>query len=228
MNTMGRKFLVAILLLSFSARLWAQGTFVNLNFEHAAIVVDPSNPNYPHFVFASSAIPFWTAYTYGTQLADILYDAFSLSSASVGIYDTNYPSLTPLQGRYTIGLMGQFPGSLPNESAAIAQTGQVPGTAKSLTFFGQIGGLQVTFGGQVLPYEAIGTGANYTIYSCDISAFAGQTGELRFTTLPNTSAFIDSIQLSPDPIPEPGVLTLSALGALVAAQILLRRRPCKS
>ena len=209
--------------------LWAagQGTFVNLDFERGVIVVDPASPYYPHQVLASKALPGWTAYTYEQPLADILYDAIFFSSAQVGIYDTNYPSLAPVQGRYSVVLGGQMPGTVPRESAAIAQTGLVPNTAESLTFWGQVGGLQVTFGGQVLPYAAIGRGPNYTIYGCDISAFAGQAGEIRFTTLPNTSALIDNIQFSTQPIPEPNMLGMGALGAVLISTGAWSRRSLK-
>ena len=174
--------------------LWAagQGTFVNLDFERGVIVVDPASPYYPHQVLASKALPGWTAYTYEQPLVDILYDAIFFSSAQVGIYDTNYPSLAPVQGRYCVVLGGQMPGTLPQESAAIAQTGRVPNTAESLTFWGQVGGLQVTFGGQVLPYAAIGRGPNYTIYGCDISAFAGQAGDAFRRLHPAQTALIFS------------------------------------
>ena len=229
-RNIARGVLAVSLFVNSGAAVQAQGSFVNLNFEHATIVVNPASPYYPDMVFASSAIPFWTAYTYEQQQTDILYDAIALSAAQVGIYDTNYPSLAPVQGRYSVVLAGEFSdNTTPHDSAAIAQTGRVPDTAESLTFWGQVGGLQVTFAGQVLPWVAIGSGPNYSIYGCDISAFAGQAGELRFTTLPNTSALLDNIQFSPDPIPEPGVLALSALGALVVAwRVRLRERQGRS
>jgi hypothetical protein len=80
---------------------------------------------------------------------------------------------------------------------------------------------QVTFGGQPIPVEQIGVGPNYYIMGGDISAYAGQTGELRFTALPDTGGFLDNIQFSMSPVPEPGTMALFATGAVFLA---LRRR----
>lgn len=217
--------LIAVLLPTCAQLAHSQGSFENLNFESATVVLDPTSPYYPHAVIASNAIPGWTAYTYGNALTTILYDSQTLGNAAVALIDANdLGGASPLQGLYSLGLNGQDPGTGPNQAAAIAQTGQLPSTVESLRFYAQLGSLQITFNGQLIPYTAIGSGADYTIYGCDISAFAGQTGELRFTTLPNTSALIDNIQFSNLPVPEPSVFAVSALGALLVGRRVLRRR----
>jgi len=219
---------VGLALLLSAGGAYAQGTFQNLDFESATIVPDPSSPFYPNAVIASSALPGWTAYIYGFPETSILYHTRVLSTANVTLFDPNdVGDPTPLEGLYSVGLMGQVPGTSPSQSAAIAQTGQVPDAARALTFFAQIGGLQITFNGQLIPYTGIGSGPNYTIWGCDVSAFAGQTGELRFTTLPNTSALIDNIQFSDQSVPEPGVFGVSALGALLVGWRFLWRRRCQ-
>jgi len=189
----------------------AQG-FVNLNFESAVIVTQGS----PNLVLASKAIPGWTnGYPGG---AVIFYNTVTLGSAAVSIHDTNETPflgfvLTPLQGKYSVYIEGSS-GGTPT-SAYIAQTGQIPPYAKSLTFLAQLGSLQITFNGRSIPYSPFGSGADYTIYEGDISQFAGQLGELRFTALPNTYGFLDNIQFSSQPIPEPSSLALLGLGALL-------------
>jgi hypothetical protein len=73
----------------------------------------------------------------------------------------------------------------------------------------------------------LGSGANYTLYGADIHALAGQTAELDFTLLGNVdinTIFLDSIQFSSQPIPEPGVYGLAALGALLLGWRGLGRR----
>jgi hypothetical protein len=101
-------------------------------------------------------------------------------------------------------------------SAAIGQTGTIPSDAETLTFFASLfGAVQVTFNGQNLPYNAIGSGVNYTIYGASIGSYAGQTGQLLFTSPANTTALFDNIQFSTTAIPEPGVLNLSSLCVLV-------------
>jgi len=66
--------------------------------------------------------------------------------------------------------------------------------------------------------------ANYTVFGADISAYAGQTGELLFTAPwqgePGQSGFeedgmVDNIQFSSSPIPEPNEFSLVGLGALL-------------
>src|ERR1700733_3713498 len=81
----------------------AQG-FVNLNFEDATIIPDPSSPFYPNAVYASDAIPGWTA-TGFIGPTDILYNSASLGSTSVSILGVNG---TPpaLDGSYSVYLYG--------------------------------------------------------------------------------------------------------------------------
>lgn len=78
--------------------------------------------------------------------------------------------------------------------------------------------MQVSFGGQVLSYLAVGSGSGYTIYGADVSSLSGQTGQLLFTAFNNTYAEIDNIQFA---VPEPRELFLFGLGALLFG---LRRR----
>jgi hypothetical protein len=70
-----------------------------------------------------------------------------------------------------------------------------------------------------LSFFDLGGNDRYHIYGADISAYAGQTGELRFTGVPagpnsSGSAFIDNIEFSPIAIPEPTTLSV-LLGGLV-------------
>jgi hypothetical protein len=192
---------------------YSQG-FINLDFESATIITSGS----PSLVLAAQALPGWTAGF--PSDAVILYNTVSIGGAALSIHDSNDPFNPPIAGRYGVGLQGASPGTV---SAGIRQTGQIPGNAQSLTFLGQLGSLQISFNNQPLSYFAIGSGANYRIYGADVSAFAGQTGELSFVALPNRGGFIDNIQFSNVPIPEPGVFGLSALGALLIGWRLLPR-----
>ena len=158
-------------------------SFINLNFEDATIVSDPSSG--PFHVFANTAILGWTAYISGVAQTDIIYNAVPLSDPAVTLQGTGsgYP---PIEGAYFAMLWGQFnPSGNSNasetNSAAIGQTGQIPFSAKSLTFWGTIGGMQATFNGLPIDFIVTGSTANYTIYSADISAYAGQTGQLLLT-----------------------------------------------
>src|ERR1019366_2253711 len=79
-------------------------------------------------------------------------------------------------------------------SASIGQTGTIPTTAQSVTFYlgDTYGTLQITFNGQPLSLMDISNTLNYTIWGADISAYAGQNGQLLFTAPFQTFAVIDN------------------------------------
>ena len=226
---------ISILLLAICQNGWAQD-FLNLNFEAA----NPSGYVPGNNLPTSAAFPSWTAYysgAGGTNLAStVYYDRVSAGGAAIFLEDTNAPAgggPLPIQGNYSVLLQGA--NSIYNPpgqqySASIGQTGTIPNTAKTLTFWGNIpGGLQITFNGQPLSFIDISNTLNYAIWRADISAYAGQTGQLLFTApggLPNTSGGeLDNIQFSSLPIPEPSALALAALGALTLGYHYRRTRP---
>ena len=182
---------------------FAQG-FVNLDFESANISGNVTGNE----ITAANAFPGWTV------TADfIYYDDFSLSGGSISVFDSNPPfSFPPIQGTYFAYLVG--PGAAPY-TVSIGQTGQIPDSAQSITFWGTDPGLEATFNGQPLNFQVIGSTANYNIYSADISSFAGQTGPLLFTQTLYGNSKLDNIQFSSSSVPEPSELALTALGALL-------------
>src|ERR1035438_4571999 len=183
----------------------SQGTFQNLNFESARIILDPSSPYYPYAVNATNALPGWTVSGSVTG-PDVFYDDVSLGAPAISIHDANDPfGLTPIQGRYSVYIQGS------GSDTGIAQTGQIPFGIQSLTFWSQFTRVDVTFNGQTIPYVSIGSGSNYTIYGGDISAFAGQTGQLSFS---GNGGYLDNIQFSDQRIPEPGIFGLFVLCTL--------------
>ena len=221
---MNAKITTLALLLAGTWCGFSQG-FVNLDFESATIQVDPSG-GAPWIVYANQAISGWTAYIGGTPANDILYNAVPLSSPAISLLGTNYnilghPLNLRIQGSYFVMLWGAF--NHPTDgsgTAAIGQTGQIPVSAQSLVFWGTAGGLQVSLNSQPLDFLATGGTTNYTIYSADISAYAGQTGQLLFsdpfyTGTQGGPASIDNIQFSSSPVPEPSELALAALGTLL-------------
>ena len=198
------KISFALLLLAQSGL--AQG-FLNMDFESANI---PGN-RVSNEINPANAFPDWTV-----SASFVYYDDVSLSGGSISIFDSNPPySLAPIQGTYFA--VFQSANNVQNlYSISIGQTGQIPPSANSITFWGNDGGMQITFNGQPLSFNAMGRTANYTIYGADISAFAGQTGQLLFTVPPQTATDeLDNIQFSSSTIPEPSELALTALGALL-------------
>jgi len=82
------------------------------------------------------------------------------------------------------------------------------------------GVLTISVGGVTIPYFALSTGPNYTVFGGDISVFAGQTKELSPSVLQNPGEthgnwIIDNIQFSDLAVPEPTRTSFFALAALI-------------
>lgn len=214
-------FFVAISF-ALSRNVSGQG-FVNFDFENPILPLMPVYFQVP----ASQAIPGWTVYmassTYGTnQLEQIVYNTIDLGGGGAFLEDANAPSgggPPPIQGAYSVLLHGSR--AAGPYTFSIGQTGPIPLTAQSLTFFAQAYNYQVTFNGQLISFNVLSNAANYSVYGADISNYAGQTGELLFSALgysQDTSAgylLLDNIQFSSTPIPEPSVLGLLALSGIL-------------
>jgi hypothetical protein len=237
MRLQGAAWLLAglALLLSVAGGL-GQGTFQNLDFESANVPVVPSSQ--PVQVLTSDALPWWTVYAGPYQQSQVGYNGVSAGGTLVSIIDLHTQGFNNrvIGGNFTVTLdSGTFFVNGNQQivaSAAIAQSGTIPVGTRSLMFdaSGGVSELVVTLGGQGLPFGALSSGANFTTYGADISAFVGQTAELRFTEQPNAApdifkiAFLDDIQFSPTSVPEPGVFGLFTLGALLLGWRVLGRR----
>ena len=213
--------LVIALLLVGSGRGFSQG-FVNLNFESANVSgYSPGAPGAT--VPTQDAFPGWSAY-FGPpgdatelSLSTVTYDGVTTGGAMISLQDSNAAAPAgPIQGSYSALLVGSIPGA--ETTTSLGQTGTIPGDAQSLVFWAYFGGsLDVSFDGQLLSFVAISNALNYTVYTANISAFAGQTGLLLFTAPVNTGTVLDNIQFSTSSVPEPGTLALCALGGLSLA-----------
>jgi len=207
-----------------SCTLWVvsalgQGTFQNLDFESPVLPLIPSG-EFNH-VSVTNALPGWTVYFGTNQYDQVRYNQVSIGSAAVSLMDTSSTGLI-IQGNYTTVLYtGPSPIDFRQTSAGIGQTGTVPSDAQSLRFFAT-GQIAATFSGQTLsmvPIVGDPCPLCTKLYAADVSFFAGQVGELRFTA-PNLSplgpnyVFLDDILFSPQAVPEPSVVGLFCLGAL--------------
>ena len=197
--------LVAVIIATVQST-FAQGTFFNLDFEFA--VVPPGTP--PGTILpASDALPGWTCYIGGNQVSGIGYDSVNINDAGIWIYDANSPFVNVvLQGNYTVGLQPNNP--IATIFPAIAQVGTIPSGTRSLEFYAQ-GPVEVLFGSQQLGLVTLATTPTYKIFAADVTALAGQTGELRFTN----GGLLDNITFSSEAIPEPRVTALAVLGLVL-------------
>jgi hypothetical protein len=95
----------------------------------------------------------------------------------------------------------------------------VPAGTESIQFEAQpslaavAGSLTVALGGQTIPIFNL----SGDLFGGNISTFAGQTEQLTISALEGAANnwTIDNIQFSSLPVPEPSVLALGALGALL-------------
>jgi hypothetical protein len=212
-------FLFAAISLAVVGPACAQGTFQNLDFESPILPLNPVNNQVP----IGNALPGWTGYGGGIQVGPstpILYNAFSFGAAEISLQGPGSPVVPILQGSYTAFLIGSTAGE--PTSVGLGQTGQIPGNAESIEFLANsFGSFQVSFAGHPITLVPLATSSIDQTVGGDISAYAGQTGQLLFTALPNIQSELDDIQFSPTPVPEPGTWALLAAGGL----LLTVRRP---
>jgi len=196
---------------------FCQSTFQNLDFESPITPLVPQPPL--NTVPISNALPYWSGYIGPIQATTVLYNNRTVGSASLDLMGSGTGII--YQGQYTVLLQA---GSSPSGQvgASIAQIGMIPTDVNSLRFWAFGPAIDVTFSGQSLSLVPLVSGPGLgTLLGADISVFAGQAGELRFTA-PNLSSigfpndvFLDDISFSPEAVPEPGVFGLFVLGTLL-------------
>ena len=211
MKTNKTIFILVILLSAFTS--WSQG-FVNLSFDNSKL----TNLVISGFPTTVAIVTGWSVNTVNPATGDnntLPYNDSYLDGAGSSLEGTNNPyGPSTIQGKYSVYMQGGtvFAQNTTN-GASIWQTGTIPVSSLSLTYWG--GPLTVSFGGQALAFGIIGNGSGYAVWGADISAYAGQTGELRFTVPWQSNVLLDNIQFSSTAVPEPGTQALAALGGLL-------------
>jgi hypothetical protein len=211
---------VTILCAAVSAQ--AQGTFQNLDFEAATVpTIPPGQFGSP--VAITNGLPGWNGFIGGAAQSEVWHNNVSLGAPILAILGPDFP-FGRIDGGFSALLTGSF------QPVSISQDGTVPALSQSLTFkaIPGNGGFSVSLAGSALQVVQLQVTPSYTYYGCDVSGFAGQPEELTFTALATASGlnnfYLDSIQFSNQPVPEPNVFALSALGASLIGWHVLRRR----
>jgi hypothetical protein len=196
-----------------AVHVFGQGTFQNLDFESAVLVPVSGGPS--GAMQFDQAFPGWTGYINGqVQIATFPGGVPIGMSGEIPFIGILYPpGWGGWQGSYAVGF-GTAINSGSLIPVALAQTGIVPPQAHSLQFLA-LYAPAVFLGGQQLSSVPLGPGPSIsTLFGVDVSGFAGQEVELRFQ--PGLGIdFLDAIQFSTQPIPEPSTLGLFALGGLL-------------
>ncbi|HEY9170868.1 MAG TPA: hypothetical protein VI136_01130 [Verrucomicrobiae bacterium] len=201
-----------------------QGTFKNLNFESPLTPLVPIGPF--NEVAATSAVPGWTVYLGTSIYPQVRYNQVSIGTAAVSLIGPGQANGV-LEGAYTVALYpGPSPLAAERVSTSVEQSGEIPSDARSVSFdvilFAGVGQVSVSFLDHALaivPLEsapAIPGSLQHVRFGADVSGFAGLFGALRFTVPPLTgyanTIYLDAIEFSSSPIPEPARGTLFALG----------------
>ena len=196
-------------------------SFANLDFESPRISAVIASNNIHGFARTSDAVPGWNLQVGTSQEAQMLFNTFYLGSAGGSLHQTTTMGL----GKYTVGLTAGPPptdSSGPLLSSSLFQSGTVPNDARALLFdagFG-FGPFEVALDGQsLMPMIDLGSGpAGFRHYGVDVSPWAGETVELRFTIKAGLdsgygSLGLDNIRFSNVPlVPEPQTWALLGVG----------------
>jgi hypothetical protein len=210
----------------------AQGTaFVDLNFENANRIAVSRVPFQVGQLPVGQAIPGWSVEIGGTPQTLVGLNQVGLTGASASLYYTG--TTDPFLGdfSFTIRAGSDFLNPQILDSTSLFQSGLIPTGVHSIQFYGRFGPsldyFHVSLGGRNLTLVALQPMALGYIFGADISQFAGQYEQLRFTVDPGAQIInpgrliLDNITFSPNVIsPEPSSALLSTLG--VTALILLR------
>jgi hypothetical protein len=198
----------------------AQG-FQNLDFESAVI-----NPTNGGSQLVADALPYWTVLLNDAPPSNglMFYDGIAGGGPMVSIHDSK-STLPPISGLFSIFIQSGRSTQGNGLAATIAQTGTIAANSRTLLFTSDAVSplFTVSFKGESLPLYDLGPSGSHKTFGADISSFAGQTGELRFTAPFNAGTFMDDIRFSTQVIPEPSTFALLAAGAALFTAAFLSR-----
>jgi hypothetical protein len=215
-----RKIILIILIITDSLSAIAQGTFRNLGFEEALIA--PGTPEGK--ISTSFAIPGWSAFLDETLLSEISYNRPVIFRSDITLFDRT-SGLPAIDGQYKVSLWSEGIGD-----SSIRQTGIVPSAAPFLLFKLNPRAKDrdpsdlrihpiIRMNGEVISYRPLEFASNYTLYSADVSRFAGQSVTLEFAAVRPPQAVssfsLDSIEFSNVPEPRSSSLIIMAVGLIL-------------
>jgi len=202
-------------------------SFQNLDFDSANTnrLTDICAPNHCFYGSLSDLLPGWqlsnganvfgpnSPVGYNLELAGLPYDT---------ILGASNPDNRPFEGLYSLALYSAREPPLTGTLTPFSlwQVGAVPSDAKSIHFlnFG-FSAVELLINGSPVPLLLDGSFDHTRVHlvnaAADISVYAGQSIELRFTTTDHDLSGLDSISFSDQPVPEPGALALFCVGALL-------------
>jgi len=167
-------------------------------------------------------LPGWQLTCSEVDTSKLFYDSGPPGLGAAILYDGTF-DLSPVEGKYALALIPTIDvlGSGAPFPFQLSQTGDVPVGSRSIRFLDYGQPFELRINGSLIPLQYAGASV-----SGDISAFAGQTAQITFTTITAQGGVawntIDSISFSTIPIPEPA--TCALLGFGLGALIWLQQR----
>lgn len=208
-----------------SVSCYAQGTFQNLDFESAVIVPILGSP--PKVEFAP-AFPAWVGYFGPDPASQAIFNDLAIGSSFIALLNSSSPVGGSISN-FTAVLQGGASSTFP--AVSLAQTGTIPDGTMSLHFQAASfrNSFSVSVDGQPLSVNLMqNSGSFFNEYGADISGFAGQNVELRFTQYAgpgqSDNLYLDNISFSPIGVPEPSTWALLALGGALFWSAARRHR----
>ena len=212
--------LISVFVCASTSQIGWSAVFRNLDFE------SPVQPLTPGFVPTTNAFPGWRVFAGDIELHEVVYNGFALSGAQASLVSFDgVGTPSPIEGSFSAYVYSGLVYTTPPAPgpASLLQVGLVPSGSRSLHFKSGWELPRVSLGGSLLPVFMLSEGPNYTLYGADITPYAGQELELRFTApvdptrvfeYGRTHSFIDSIEFSTTPVPEPTSWALAAVAGV--------------
>jgi hypothetical protein len=229
------KKLLALIWLATALRPACGAQFQNLDFDagrtNVTIPIPPDEGD--GYGPAADLLPGWRLLQ-GTN--DVSLIGLNLNPIGLGvgsIYTANSPGFdAPVFGNYSLGLYPGYNLLFDYQPFSLVQQGSLGPEIRSIRFFNYGSPLEVRLNGTLIPliYDYQPGGADpdtrLALVTGDVSAFAGQAVELKFTTLDVPNSVInglDSIEFTAQIVPEPVTFVLLGLGLLLPGRKLARR-----
>ena len=211
-------------------------TFQNLDFDSATTNITLSLPPDQGVGYgpASDLLPGWQLFQGTDPVSPLVgYNLNPISLGVASIYDANSQGFpAPVSGTYSLGLYPGYPLS-EYEPFSLVQTGDIGANVQSIRFINYGSPFELRVNGTLIPlsyeYQPGSTNLDTRLANVtgDVSAFAGQTVQLKFTTVQMPGSVVnglDDIGLSAQTAPEPAETALFLLGLCLMGYEFGRRR----
>ena len=205
----------------------------NLGFDSAitnTITVDQGVSYGP----VSDLLPGWQLFQGSNQVSSIGYDLNPIGLGVASIYDASSQGFpAPVSGKYSLGLYPGYNLLFDYQPFSLVQTGDIGANIQSVRFinYGSPFELRVNGTPISLTYEYqpgnTDPDTRLAVVTGDLSAFAGQTVQLKFTTLDMAGSVVnglDDLQFNAQVAPEPHATVVLLLGMGFLAFESRRRR----